>query len=398
LVVIAIIGMLIALLLPAIQAAREAARRMSCSNNLKQMALAGHNFHSTHDRLPAYTNDRMFVSKGLVHFTFYYSLFPFLEQEPIFSSVMALSPGNASPGTVFSGNNVSSANTHTPEVYAVTRIKLNGLLCPSDSNTGGWKEGDDMIASYRGSLADMVVRIGNAGSAYSSRSWLRQGPFYVHNNRLPEVYGSGIETSLESITDGTSNTVMFTEGLVWDKTPNGTAGANYKCNMARNTANHCLDLNRVPNECYNAKGANGRLAATWTTRMDSESMLGYRAQVGHSTFGNAIFTVLPPNSPSCATNVDGKDWWGGASASSNHTGGVNAAFLDGSVRFISEIINTKNFDIKMNFVRTYTNYDAPDVPIAANSGASGVSAGQTFSYGVWAELGSINGGETTALP
>src|SRR5688572_3868495 len=73
LVVIAIIGILIALLLPAVQAAREAARRSQCQNNLKQLALGGHNYHDTHKALPRGTN-------GCCWGTWVVQVFPYLEQ------------------------------------------------------------------------------------------------------------------------------------------------------------------------------------------------------------------------------------------------------------------------------------------------------------------------------
>jgi prepilin-type processing-associated H-X9-DG protein len=382
-VVIAIIGVLIALLLPAVQAAREAARRMQCTNKIKQLALAGHNFHDTHNRFPNYSNDSHFSTKRLQHFTFYYSLLPFMEQTAIYDQVMALSPGTT-------GAAVSSANTSTTAVHAVTRCKWDFLLCPSDSNTGQWATGDDLVSNYLGSLGDMVVRIGNAGFAITGRSWLRQG-FYEARGTVTDSIRSGAEVTFATITDGTSNTVMFAEGVAWDKSPSGTVGANYKSNMAAG-ASQTLDLNRVPNECLGAKGSNNSMAAGWASFVDSESQPGFRAQVGHSTYGNAFYTLLPPNSPSCTTT---SGWWGGRSASSNHQGGVNVAFLDGSVHFVSETISTKNFDIKMNFP-SGTN-DAPTVPIAANAGAS-VAVGEMFSYGVWAELGSICGGESAQIP
>jgi prepilin-type N-terminal cleavage/methylation domain-containing protein/prepilin-type processing-associated H-X9-DG protein len=394
LVVIAIIGILIALLLPAVQAAREAARRMSCSNKMKQMSLACHNFHDTYQRFPSFGNDYILASKGMCDFSFYYVLFPFLEQEPLFNQVVSLCPGSP-----HSTNYVSTANTTTAAMLAVTRMKLGLLLCPSDTNTTLWRAGDDLMANYRGSLADIVVRLGDAGMARTTRSWLRQTADGVRGNTQHWLIKNGATVTFDSISDGSSNTIMFLEGLVWDKTPDHTSNANYKSNLALNGSGHTMDLNRTPNECYASKGSGNRLSSGWfTVRNTNEIQLGYRAQVSYSTFGSGIFTLLPPNSPSCALS---NQYWGGVSSSSYHPNGVNAAFIDGSVHFVTDTINTQNFDIRMNFVdrssQGGTVNDAHEVPIALNSGAN-VSAGQQFSYGLWAELGSINGGETATAP
>ncbi|MDR0705066.1 MAG: DUF1559 domain-containing protein [Planctomycetaceae bacterium] len=103
---------------------------------------------------------------------------------------------------------------------------------------------------------------------------------------------------------------------------------------------------------------------------------------------------IPPNSPSCDTNESSASAYhkGGASASSYHSGGVNVSFLDGSVRFISDTIQVKNLDVACEGTDL-----PPATPIAKNAGAN-VAIGELFSYGIWAELGSINGGESTALP
>ena len=89
LVVIAIIGILVALLLPAVQAAREAARRMSCSNNVKQLALAMHNYHDVHKALPfghlyrGIHDGNLTDATGGSGFGWGYSILPFIEQQTL---------------------------------------------------------------------------------------------------------------------------------------------------------------------------------------------------------------------------------------------------------------------------------------------------------------------------
>jgi hypothetical protein len=95
-----------------------------------------------------------------------------------------------------------------------------------------------------------------------------------------------------------------------------------------------------------------------------------------------FYTLLPPNSPSCHSGYT-YTW---ISASSNHPGGVNISLLDASTRFINDSINTTNLS------RAVT-AQTPDAPPAFPYDSTG-----TFSYGVWAELGSINGGESTPVP
>lgn len=112
LVVIAIIGVLIALLLPAVQAAREAARRMSCSNNLKQFALACHNYHDVHHSLPAATIDSNTLSWHVL-------ILPFIEQRPLYDKFSFVRGSYDAGGNLGPNKNEHALNP------------LGALLCPS---------------------------------------------------------------------------------------------------------------------------------------------------------------------------------------------------------------------------------------------------------------------------
>jgi len=134
------------------------------------------------------------------------------------------------------------------------------------------------------------------------------------------------------------------------------------------------------------------------TRVQSQGSGGYGlgdlAYDSWSTISTTIYTLLPPNSPSCGDGAQ----WKGASASSLHTGGVNGALVDGSVRFISETIHTKNLTVAGAYPAGTTHVGRmPDQPYAATTGGTDAVAGQPFSWGVWAELGAINSGEAISF-
>jgi prepilin-type processing-associated H-X9-DG protein len=357
LVVIAIIGVLIALLLPAVQAAREAARRMSCTNKLKQISLSVHNFHDTHNRFPAQAADPL--AKEDTQRNHFFVLLPFIEQQAMYDACIT-----SGLGCVLGDNGQSIRPIAT-------------LLCPSDSESTVWDpngyENGNIKASYAGSMADLPGFIclygGVDNVSFHTRSWLESG---------------GRPRGFSSVTDGTSNTVMHSEHLINDALSATDAGGNYKRRTARITDG--AGYWNPPQNCLNLKGAGGEY-------LDPNQVIHYGTHAqGMRAFDSmhpitAFHTLLSPNSPSCCYTTNYND--GTVSATSNHSGGVNVSFLDGSVSFISETIHVANLHLAADTVANLVarNYDLD----------SGLAA-PPFSYGLWSELGSMNGGETASKP
>ncbi len=243
LVVIAIIGILVALLLPAVQAAREAARRMQCGNNLKQIALATHNFHDTFKRFPpgilgpgdytsvpgaAASNPQQFV--GTLAF-----ILPFMEGQNVHDQITTTCDLNVDHFCVAPWlPNAGVWWNRVPNTRAAAQTKIGGFLCPSANpynNTVGtfiytYINGDVFtggVFNYSsGGLTQQIAqnlgRTNYAPSAGVFGNGLMPGvtptPFPPPDDWIPQYKGmftSRSKYNFADLTDGTSNTLMFGE-------------------------------------------------------------------------------------------------------------------------------------------------------------------------------------------
>ncbi|MEX1042682.1 MAG: DUF1559 domain-containing protein [Pirellulaceae bacterium] len=192
LVVIAIIGVLVALLLPAVQQAREAARRMQCSNNLKQLGLALHNYHDTHQVFPA----GGYISNQL---SWHVSILPFLEQSALHQSI-----------------NFNQGTYHSKMPAALNNIP--GYLCPSGTVDRGAHSSDE-VGGVRTFTTHYYGISGPSGT-----NPMTNNPYIVEPGSPPSHGGiarqgmlfDNSKISFRSVTDGTSNT-LFVGEISWNR-------------------------------------------------------------------------------------------------------------------------------------------------------------------------------------
>ncbi len=358
LVVIAIIGILIGLLLPAVQMAREAARRMQCTNNLKQLGLACQNYHSAHEVYPAGAFSIRNGNGETRRVSVFVPLTPFIEQAPLFEQI-----ANDSYNAEFNSDAPSQSYLTSP---------LEELLCPSDGDASAIS--GQAPVSYRVSFGDFPIHTANMESEKGNIAALGAGAGNICNaNRgafAPQQWNG-----IKGITDGSTNTIFFSERLIASTTSRQTKIAyTTSASLAQldvKFQNRVLEVTKGTNLAVDAcmKLADGRELAESVSSADMADWSGKRWSDGAGAYA-AFMTILPPNAPSCLAYADPSSG-GMISPSSNHSGGVNCAMGDGSVRFVSETIDYQD-----------TNGN-PDAKIGCNSFTE---YGKSY-HGVWGAMG-----------
>ncbi|MBN2292357.1 MAG: DUF1559 domain-containing protein [Pirellulales bacterium] len=196
LVVIAIIGTLIALLLPAVQAAREAARRSQCANNFKQVGVALHNYHSAHKCFPPgmYANP---MPPNPSHFYYGWAAYilPFMEQQGLYDRI-----DFAATWSYFD-------NTKNCQNREVSNTKIEGFLCPSDPQGG---EGIWVSPSLSPTPVSQCAMTNMCGVS-DSIDWAQPGGTPKNFPDNDGVMGANENCSIRDISDGTSKTLMIGE-------------------------------------------------------------------------------------------------------------------------------------------------------------------------------------------
>ena len=309
LVVITIIGILISLLLPAVQSAREAARRLQCGNNIKQLSLAAVTYHAALGMFPPSISATSSADSTLYNGNgttlgagWTVALLPYLEQQALYDSFD------------FSASLTDSSTTGRN--YIARGTSLNAMLCPTDrrncqvqkctQNGGNWA---------RGNYA--------ANGGLCSTSELNWG-----DRRWCGVMGWNTSCSIDNISDGSSNTILVLEiraGLTatdrrgcWAM---GACGASGCWQQADGQA-------KRPNSCSGASPYDDNVRDCSTV-------------VGSSSAGFLAECML--------CDVSANSYQDQAVTRSLHPGGVNTAFCDGSVHFVSNYIESGTYTISGTF-------------------------------------------------
>jgi len=287
LVVIAIIGILIGLLVPAVQKVREAAARAECANNLKQMTLACHNFHDTYRRLP--TNSvGLRRGEGVTYWPFHMQVAMFMEEHNLAQHFADVQIGKttAEAGVALGAGGRDAPRARTPKM----------MLCPSDPS-GGFIETPPNSTYPQGSGFGLTSYGVNAGASQTARDY---GPF---------TCCSDDKLKITAITDGTSNTILLGER------------DNFEPNWR-------LFITQSTSATQEYQKTYGYVGSVW-----------YTNYVYHQAVAEINFRITDEIAQAASTDVRVYNQYQSVRQrvfGSRHSGGANLAFADGSIRFVRD--------------------------------------------------------------
>ncbi len=331
LIVITILGVLFALLLPFNRSSREAARRMSCSNNMKQVGLAMHNFHSAYKHLPqamSGTAENQYRLSGLVQ------LLPYMDQQRLWNKI--------SDKSQFDGVNFPAMGPPPwDDRYEPWRTEIPTLRCPSDPSE--------------------VKKLGFTNFTFCIGDIARE----IHGPSLQRgMFACGIRTRFKDVTDGLSNTIAMGE-LRPSCDEKGRSFATLQS----------LSILEDPQSCNELRDPERPRFFLSSVSEHAEGR-GERWADGAAGFG-LLNAILPPGSASCA--VIGEEAQDGIySIGSFHQGGAHILMGDGAVIFMTDSVECGDLREPTPLVD-----QLKDQLKETNS-----------PYGLWGALGTANGSET----
>ncbi len=367
LVTVVTLGVLVILAIPAIQIARESARRSQCGNNIRRLALGVLSYHESNQSLPllgccSLSEDKLPVGTKQKYryprINSIAALMPYFEQSEKGQNILS----------VWESDDHYNSIAQVTEAFPVMGVQIPILRCPSD-----------LADSYPDTESGSPLA--SRSYVYCSGDWPEAGIYqYVENQDgykvLTEMslekiqsFNNNTRTGIPScwpyrrlsdIADGLSNTVLMSEKTLGKPGSRSVKESSLLLPTAVPSHETSPETEGKPGECLNSelRSNQGWTPAAGSLDTGISGVRAYDAIPQYSTFS----TILPPNSPMCQSAIDDRVLH---SATSYHSGGVIVAFYDGSVRFISDSIGCNDFE-------------KAKIKKAGNS-----------EFGLWGNLGSI---------